>query len=405
MDDDMINRPPIPVTGIGCICAAGDDLNACLTTLYENHECRHSCPTRFPKTDEMSCPVFEVNATALSHINRENRSVTLTTSLALEATSQALENAGWSARSLANRRVGVCVGTTVGATIISESTYYQWRAGQHPDIRPMIRNFYSNPASAIARHFDLTGPCQTVVNACASGTDAIGIAASWIRYGLCDIALAGGADELSRISYMGFMSLKIMDPGPCRPFDKDRNGLNLGEGAAILLLESPDVNRSSGNRPRSFVMGYGSANDAWRMTASRPDGKGLVSAINQALRDSHADLNQVAFVNCHGTGTRDNDRVEAHVLADMLPRVPYLSTKGYTGHTLGAAGAIEAALSVACLEKGLIPSSAGFETPDPDLPSHPVATSRPIHGNIALSQSLAFGGHNAVLIIGKEMSL
>jgi 3-oxoacyl-(acyl-carrier-protein) synthase len=400
----MINRHPVPITGIGCLCAAGEDLNACMTALFRDNGIRPSLPTRFQTTDPMSCPVYELDAAARLHASLQYQPYTLTASMALEAASQALENAGWSPQSLKNRRVGVCVGTTVGAIVISESTYYQFITGQHPDIRPMIRNRHSNPATAIARQFDLSGPCQTVVNACASGTDAIGIAASWIQSGLCDVALAGGTDELSRISYMGFLSLKIMDPNPCRPFDRDRNGLNLGEGAAILVLESSDVNRSSGKTPRAFVMGYGAAGDAYHLTAPRPDGKGLVSAINQALRRSGVNPEHLAFINCHGTGTRDNDRVESHVLAAMLPRVPYLSTKGYTGHTLGAAGAIEAALSVACLETGVIPASAGFETPDPDLPSCPVAAAKPVFGNAALSQSLAFGGHNAVLVIGKDDS-
>ncbi len=246
-----------------------------------------------------------------------------------------------------------------------------YRAGLDPDLEPIERILRSNPAAVIAREFELTGPCQTVVNACASGTDAVGLAASWIRGGICDLAIAGGADELGRITYNGFISLMISDDSPCKPFDRNRKGLNLGEGAAMLVLESEEVRKKRGSHARSYLLGYGSACDAHHLTAPKPDGEGLRAAIAEALSCCGTPAESVSFVNAHGTGTPDNDRVESRVLADLLPGVPFISTKGYTGHTLGAAGAIEAVFTIACLERGMIPGSAGFTTADPELGGTP----------------------------------
>jgi 3-oxoacyl-[acyl-carrier-protein] synthase-1/3-oxoacyl-[acyl-carrier-protein] synthase II len=192
----------------------------------------------------------------------------------------------------------------------------------------------------------------------------------------------------------------ITDDSPCRPFDRGRRGLNLGEGAALLVLEAEPVRKGRGRRARAALLGYGSACDAHHLTAPHPDGQGLTRALREALASAGASADQVAFVNAHGTGTPDNDRVESRTLAELLPGVPFVSTKGYTGHTLGAAGAIEAAFTVACLERGRIPANAGFSEADPELPARPVTEATAVAGPVALSQSLAFGGNNAVVVLG-----
>ena len=160
--------------------------------------------------------------------------------------------------------------------------------------------------------------------------------------------------------------------------------------------------RERDRKARAFVLGYGASCDAYHLTAPHPEGRGLRRAITEVMAQSNVSADDIAFVNAHGTGTLDNDRTESLVLADMLPGVPFLSTKGYTGHTLGAAGAIEAVFTVACLEMGKIPKNAGFVTPDPDLPVTPARVEMTITGTVALSESLAFGGHNGVLAIGLE---
>lgn len=378
----------IPVTGLGCICAAGKSLPACLGTLFAGGP-GPAPATRFASAHPGTYPVFEV-------LDFESDPRRLRTSgLLLHAAREALLDAGLAPEDLPRARTGVIIGTTVGCALNDEAFCRAYRAGGHPGLEPMERILRSNPAGALARELGLTGPCQTVVNACSSGTDAIGLGASWIRAGLCDVVLAGGADELSRITFNGFISLKITSEEACRPFDRDRQGLNLGEGAALLVLEAP----GTGRRARSFVLGYGSSCDAYHPTAPSPDGAGLRRALAEALKGLAPA--EVAFVNAHGTATPDNDRVEALVLADVLPGVPFLSTKGRTGHTLGAAGAIEAAFTVACLEAGRIPASAGFRTPDPALGgAEPVREATSVTGGVALSSSLAFGGNNAVLAFG-----
>lgn len=386
--------PPVAVTGLGCICAAGANLGECMASIFSGRR-RSAPPVRFQSNHPVRYPVFEIGGFP------DDPSMLRTSALGLCAAREALGDAGLDAYSLRGLRVGVCVGTTIGCAMSNETFCRQSHAGVEPGMAPIETIQRSNPAAVIAREFGLTGPLQTVVNACSSGTDAVALAASWVRAGLCDAAVAGGADELARITYIGFIALMIADDSPCRPFDLDRKGLNLGEGAGMVVLESEALRARRGKKARSFVLGYGSACDAHHLTAPHPDGAGLRRAIAEAFADSGVTAADIAFVNAHGTGTPDNDRVESLVLRETLPGVPFLSTKGYTGHTLGAAGAIEAVLTAACLERGEIPANAGFETPDPQLVATPVRAVTPFTSTVALSESLAFGGNNAALILGR----
>lgn len=385
---------PVAITGMGCICAAGNNLTDCMASLFRGTR-NPAPPVSFSSNHPVRYPVFEVRNFV------EPTGLLRTSALGLHAAREALIDAGLDQEFLGTLRVGVCVGTTVGCAISNETFCREYRSGQLPDMAPLERIQRSNPAAVIAREFGFSGPCQTIVNACSSGTDAVGLAASWIRNGACDIALAGGADELGRITYIGFISLMISDDSPCKPFDRNRKGLNLGEAGAMLVLESEQVRKMRKKRARSYVLGYGSACDAYHLTAPRPDGAGLKSAIAEALACHNTDPATIAFVNAHGTGTPENDRVETRTLAELLPGVPFLSTKGYTGHTLGAAGAIEAVFTAACLEQGRIPANIGFDTPDPELGGTPVTEITSFSGTVALSESLAFGGNNSVIILGK----
>jgi 3-oxoacyl-[acyl-carrier-protein] synthase II len=390
---------PVAITGIGCLSAAGMSLEQNVASLFASK--RHAAPpVRFSADHPVAYPVFEMIEDPNLPIKLKNEDISRTARLGLAAAMEALEDAGLSRVDLAGLRVGVCMGTTVGSAMNNEGFYRDFRSGLKPDMAIIDRFLNSNPASVIAREFDLTGPCQTIVNACSSGTDAVGIGASWLRAGICDIVITGGADELCRVTYNGFISLMVSDSTPCRPFDKDRKGLNLGEGAAVLILESENVIRARNKSPRAFVMGYGTACDGYHITAPDPDGKGLKKALKDALEQGGMSRSDIAFVNAHGTATRDNDRTEARALNEILPGVPYLSTKGYTGHTLGAAGAIEAAFTVACLETGKIPANIGFSEPDPELGTAPVMENIEITMKVAISESLAFGGHNGALVLG-----
>jgi 3-oxoacyl-[acyl-carrier-protein] synthase-1/3-oxoacyl-[acyl-carrier-protein] synthase II len=388
---------PVAITGIGCLSAAGADLPATLPSLYAGE--RQPMPyDRSPRHDGGAHVVFQVRA----DLPAGEPGAVRTTRLALAAAAEALADAGLTAAELGRRRVGVCIGTNVGGAMSNEDYYDDSPEGCIPHISPQHRFLSSSPTMGLIREYGLSGPSQTVVNACSAGADAIGLAASWIRSGICDCVIAGGTEEMSQATYLGFISLMISDTSPCRPFDRRRNGLNLGEGAAVVILESESSIEGRGGSPRASLLGYGASADAFHHTAPDPTGHGLKLAIGEAMAASGMTAGGISFVNAHGTGTADNDRIESRVLAEMLPGAPFLSTKGYTGHTLGASGAIEAALTVAFLEQGRLPASIGFEEKDPELPCAPVAGNTPIEGSVALSQTLAFGGNNAVLVLKKE---
>ncbi len=397
----MNQNAPVAITGIGCLSASGKSLNENMKSLFAGKD-NSSAPEGFSSSHPNNYPVFEIRYDVPGTSNGNKNNISRTSRLGLAAAGEALKNAGLNTVTMDGLRVGVCMGTTVGSAMNDEPFYRDFRDGLAPDMFAIDRYLNSNPSSVIAREYSLTGPCQTIVNACSSGTDAIGIGASWIRAGLCDIVIAGGADELSRISYNGFISLMITSDEPCRPFDKNRKGLNLGEGGAVLVLESGESIRRRKKEPRAFVLGYGSVSDGYHLTAPHPEGRGLRRALNDAFDDSGKQPEDLGFINAHGTATPDNDRTEAKVLKDLLPGIPFLSTKGYTGHTLGAAGAIEAAYTVACLESGLIPANAGFIETDPEFGVSPVRENTEITKKTALSESLAFGGQNSVLILSTE---
>jgi 3-oxoacyl-(acyl-carrier-protein) synthase len=225
---------------------------------------------------------------------------------------------------------------------------------------------------------------------------------SWIRSGLCDIAIAGGADELNCVPFCGFASLGLVSDSLCAPFDRDRKGLNLGEGAGVLVLEAESSACQRGKDADLFLEGYGSASDAYHLTAPHPDGVGLEAALYKALSEADISSEDVCFLNAHGTATLDNDRVEAKVLNRVFGKeLVFLSTKGFTGHTLGAAGGLEAAFTSAALREKWIPGSAGFVNNDSELPVAPVRKKTMINGKYAVSTSLAFGGNNSALVISR----
>lgn len=390
---------PVAVVGMGCICAPGPTLDQCMDALFSGHR-NPGLPTRFPIPDGFSFPVFEVPDAYLP-AGHQGGSTLRTNALTLTAAQEAIQNADIDPAAMADLRVGVCLGTNVGGSLGNHALFQSLNRPETTHIAPIHRFMASNPTAALMDRYDTHGPFQTVVNACSSGNDAIGIAAGWIDAGWCDLALAGGADELYQVTYVGFKSLFINADSPCRPFDLNRNGLNLGEGAAILLLASPALVQRLSLQPRGFVLGYGAAADAHHFTQPRPDGAGLKRALDDAFAQSGIRAEDVAFINVHGTGTQGNDQAEGIVLAERFKDKPFLSTKGYTGHTLGAAGAVEAAFTLACLERRKIPGTAGFSTPDPSMDAIPTTKNCSFEGEVAVSQTLAFGGSNSVLILGK----
>lgn len=399
----------VHISGLGGVTGCGDSIEESLANMLAYSDEQTACnPQAFSRLHldwDQQPLVFEVSPEIIARL-AEYQSYHLTSQYALYAALRGIANAGYSLDELLGKRVGVAMGTTIGSSFNSISFYQQYRSyqtgnEQEPTLEAVQRFMRSNPAEVIAGYTKSQGPAQTIVNACASGTDAIGVGASWIKMGLCDVVIAGGCDALSRGTLNGFNSLQIMSSKRCQPFDAHRQGLNLGEGAAVLVLESEKSLKERGAKSRAYISGYGAACDAHHLTAPHPEGR----ALKQSLAHIHKSHDQSeikiepAFVNVHGTATKDNDRVEAVVMADMMPALPYFSSKGATGHTLGAAGAIEAALLVLCLEKSVIPRTIGMDVADSTMPSQPVQENTKVQGNTAFSTSLAFGGLAAALAI------
>ena len=390
----------VSVTGTGCISALGLNIDECMNNMFANVR-NTTFPNRFSTNHPVKYPVFQISDQFNPRVSKKNKDLTLTAQLGLAAVYQALADAGIDPRDLKARRVGVCIGTTVGCTLNNDQFYIDYKQGRTPGIEPIKRFLNSNPAASIVKEFDLEGPVQSVVNACASGTDAIGIGTLWIKAGLCDLVIAGGTDELCKVTYNGFISLMITDSDLCRPFDQKRNGLNLGEGAAALILEPVSQKALLPSHHKCYAAGYGSACDAYHLTAPKPDGQGLKKALKEAIRQSHLERADIGFINAHGTGTKDNDKVEDLVFSEILPGVPFFSTKGYTGHTLGAAGAIEAAFTIQSLLNEKIPASIGFSNQDDTLKNRPVQKAQGLSCKAAISDSVAFGGNNSTLIFSR----
>lgn len=381
---------------MGCISAAGRNVAETLASLFTG-PAPPGPPTRWEAKCRLPHPVFETPEDGFDPSAFKTRQPLHSCRLALAAVRQALQDAAIDPASLRERRVGVVMGTNAVGSVSHRLLPPDYMADAPAAVR---RSAAGNATLQIALEYPLSGPFQTIVNACSAGADAIGVGASWIRSDRCDIVIAGGAESLYRVTYEGFISLMNYDETACKPFDRHRKGLNLGEGAAAMILESAASLQKRGKTPRTHVMGYGLAADAYHLTGPAPDGHGLRLAVSDALTEAGVAAEAVSFINAHGTGTPDNDKTEAAVFRDLFPGTPFFSLKGAIGHTLGAAGAIEAVVTAACLEKGEIPPSPGFASPDPELGLSPTTSATTIAPFVALSDNLAFGGCNAVLIFG-----
>ena len=385
---------PLLITGLGAVSAVGEDCAVTLDGLRAGQ--RNVGPVSLFDTG-IAKPVFEVRSGRGAGDNARMR----TLSLVLRAVDEAISEARL-ADCPASVRVGVCIGTTVASQLNDIDFYREFRAAGCAPMAAVDRYLRGNLSAALSRHYNFSGPALTIVNACSSGTDAVGMAMAWLRAGLCDLAIAGGADELNRVPMCGFNALGIMSDSPCAPFDVDRQGLNLGEGAGIMVIEGAESAAGRGVAAGLTCLGYGTFGDAYHLTAPREDGSGLEAAIRGALSEAALDPGDIAFVNAHGTATATNDRVEGAVLDRVFGgSCPVCSTKGFTGHTLGAAGGLEAVFTALGLREGWIPATAGFVNPDGAIPLVPTQEVTAIDGRYAVSTSMAFGGNNSALILGR----
>ena len=300
------------------------------------------------------------------------------------------------------RRVGVFIGTST-AGIMQTELAYRARDAVSGALPPSFEYGTTHNSFSVADYLRqrcrLEGPAVAVSAACASSAKVFGSARRMIEAGLIDAALVGGTDSLCLTTLYGFHSLQLSSPAPCRPFDAARDGISIGEAAAFALLERVPENLDPG---AVLLYGVGESSDAYHMSAPHPEGLGAKRAIQAALTAASMEPGDVDYINLHGTGTPSNDRSESQAVTSIFgPTTPCSSTKGATGHTLGAAGALEAVISALAIQNGLMPGGVHTHRIDPTLTAHYIKENRRTAVRRVLSNSFGFGGANCSLIFGR----
>ncbi len=331
----------------------------------------------------------------------ETRRMGRCSAMALAAARMAVEDAHIRPSHLGGPRTSVVLGTTMGEADVLGDIDRAWIARGVSAVRRAHLPKYGSTLLPIhlARAFGTEGAVIALPAACAAGNYAIGFGADLIRQGRADVVLAGATEILQELQYSGFARLAAMAQQRCQPFDLNRQGLIVGEGAAVLVLESEAHAVRRGATACAEVGGYGLTCDGYHITRPHPEALGSIEAMRQAITRSGIDADAIDFVNAHGTGTRANDAAEAKVMSAVFGarRVPISSMKSLIGHCMGAASAIEAVGCVFTLETGVYPPTVGYETPDPECDLDVVANvARSGKADIVLNNSLAFGGYNAV---------
>jgi 3-oxoacyl-[acyl-carrier-protein] synthase II len=295
------------------------------------------------------------------------------------------------------------IGTTSGGMSYGENYYRRLRqAGNLRRAPTWIANYPAQkPVIDAQESFEISSPCQVIANACASGTNAIGHAFQCVRSGRYQRVLAGGYDALAEMVFVGFDSLQASTPEKCRPFDRHRTGMVLGEGAAVLALENLDSANDRDARILAEIIGYGISTDNFHITQPNPSGIGPRQAMERALGNANAS-GEVDYINAHGTATVFNDAAEGKAISTLFNGVPVSSTKSMMGHSLGAAGAIEAIVCLLAMQHQFLPSNINFRESDDDLDLNVVANeARPALVRTVLSNSFGFGGTNASILMRK----
>ncbi len=321
--------------------------------------------------------------------------------MSLAAMRMAIADSGIDEAKLRGPRTSVVLGTTMGEADVIANLDHAWITGGHATVRRTLLPKYGSTLLPIhlARAIRAQGMVLTMPAACAAGNYAIGFGVDLIRSGRADVVIAGAAEILQQLQFSGFVRLGAVSPHRCQPFDLNRQGLIVGEGAGLLILESEAHAVKRNATVQAEVGGYGLSCDGYHITRPHPDAAGSVAAMRQALEHSGISADMVDFVNAHGTGTRANDQAEAKVMRDIFGdrRVPISSVKSMIGHCMGAASALEAVACVMTLETGIYPPTIGYETPDPECNVDVVANiARKGKADVVLNNSLAFGGYNAV---------
>jgi 3-oxoacyl-(acyl-carrier-protein) synthase len=398
MKDQVNFNHEVWVSGMGIVTAIGNNLNECLLSL-SNDQTGIDRINRLETVHKNSYVAGEVKLTnkEIASLSGDNSDLPRTTLLALLAAGEALHSSGFKPEK--DTRTGIILGTTVGGMDKTERLFVK-----EDDPSKYIFSHHCGYTTAyIAKKFNIRHYSNTISTACSSGANAIMLGAKLIKHGLLDVVLAGGTDALSVFTLNGFRSLMILDQEPCKPFSKDRKGLNLGEGAGFFLLESKKhaIHRHSKGICR--ISGYGNSNDAFHQTASSPEGRGAFKAMDEAIKVAGINISEIDYINVHGTGTDNNDLTEAIAIQRLFNnRIPdFSSTKAFTGHCLGAAGAIEAIFSATSILRGEVYSNLRYTAPVGDTGLIPILAYNKKRVKHVLSNSFGFGGCDTSLLISE----
>ena len=404
----------VVVTGIGCLSALGPDTAAFWDSLLKGRS-GISRLTRFDPTDFPSKVGAEIKDFDPGKFMdpKEAKRNDRYTQYAVAASRMAVEDAKLDVNKIDSERFGVIIGSGIGGmeTIENQARVLIERGPSR--VSPFtIPSLIANIASGVvAIEFKAKSVNYGVVSACASGSHSLGEAMRHIRDGHADVMLSGGSEAaITRLSYAGFCNMKAMSSDfndtpekASRPFDKLRDGFVMGEGSGVLVIEELEHAKARGARIYCELAGYGATCDAYHITGQDQEGKGLALCLNRALEDAGVQKSEVSYINAHGTSTPINDRCESLAIkrsfGDLAPKIAISSTKSMTGHLLGAAGGVEAAVCALAIFHGAVPPTINYENPDPDCDLDYVPNkARTMKVDVAISNNLGFGGHNASLV-------
>jgi 3-oxoacyl-[acyl-carrier-protein] synthase II len=402
-----VNGRRVAVTGIGLMSALGTTRETVWSGLLAG-QCGITDVTLFDTVGYRSRKAAEIPAydqdpafsgKAWQRLSRSDQ-------IAVIASREALSDSGLLDTTMPADRMGVIFGSGTADLMRNEEWFADMRRRGIRRAPPskIVGHFANTPGDVVASCFGFEGLKSSVLSACSSGTVAVGYAAEAIAWGQLDVALAGASDVLCRLTFSGFNALRLVDKEPCRPFCRSRQGMNLGEAAAVLVLEDMEGARRRGANIYAEVAGYGVRCEAHHPTAPEPEGKAVAALIEDALRAARISAGAVDHVNAHGTATPQNDQAEARgmrlAFGERAARIPVTSIKSMVGHCLAAAGAIEAATLALSIARGVVPPTVNFREPDPECNVDVVANeARRTTISCGISTSLAFGGNDAAVVL------
>lgn len=387
---------------MGIITAIGDNVETNRQSLIQSR-CGISAISLFPTKYAGSLPAGEIKMETkkLSDtLNAHERGVTRTELLALHAFREAVDDAALSAATISSAGTALIGATTVGGMCLTDELYHD--ANKSDDGSEYLSSYDCGSSTLyLQSKYKIGGIINTINTACSSSANAIMYGARLIKTGWAKKVIAGGTDSLAKFTINGFNSLHILSKQPCRPFDRDRQGLNLGEGAAFIVMEKEED--CKGKKIYAEVTGYGNSNDAFHPSSISDDGEGPFLSMQRALHEARLLPSDINFINAHGTATENNDETESRAMMRLFNQPPlFASTKGNTGHTLGAAGAVEAIYSILNLHHQEIYAAIHFSLPIESTDLTPVQQYRQLPLQHIMSNSFGFGGNCTSLIFSKS---